>query len=182
MNPIKKLVNPLKELTKPIIQITNSLSTKISTAQAARKVSRQFKNRPRFINLDLPYVSEVTIYTESHPSGINANIRIGGKCGRPDLRKVHQKLINSATSEREFYYEHQANCKCSTATLEESLERETRWTCRMTETVDEVGNIEESEVVIQQSLMRTSIESQTSSGTMLEEDEPEETLPMLGAT
>jgi hypothetical protein len=181
MNPIKKLVNPLKELTKPIIQITNNLSTKISTAQVARKVARQFKNRLRFINLNLPYVSEVTIYTESHPSGINANIRIGGKCGRPDLRKVNQKLINSATSEREFYYEHQANCKCSTATLEESLERETRWTCRMTETVGEDETFE-PEVVIQQSLMRTSIESQTSSGTMLEEDEPEETLPMLGAT
>ena len=51
----------------------------------------------------------------------------------------------------------------------------------MTETVGEDETFE-PEVVIQQSLMRTSIESQSSSGTLLEDDEPEETLPMLGAT
>ena len=52
----------------------------------------------------------------------------------------------------------------------------------MTETVGEDEHFEGPEVVIQQSLMRASIESQSSSGTLLEDDEPEETLPMLGAT
>ena len=182
MNPIKKLIKPFKELSKPIIQITNNLSTKISTAQATRKAAKEYKNRPRFINLNLPYVSEITIYTASHPSGIDANIRVGGKCGRPDLRKVDQKLINSANTERDFYYKHQENCRCSTANLDESFERETRWTCKMTDTVDEVEGFEGLEVVIQQSLMRTSIETQSSCRTLFEDDELEETLPMLGAT
>lgn len=160
--PIKEIAKPIKEIAKPIKKITRSLSTKLIASQAARKAARKLKNQFSFVNLNLPWVSEVTIYTESHPSGINANIRPGGMCTKPNLKMINEKLI-APIANRDFYYEHQENYRCSTAvSLEESFERDTKWVCKMGEPEADVDGVDQvnSAFKIRQ-LIRTSIETQS---------------------
>jgi type IV secretory pathway ATPase VirB11/archaellum biosynthesis ATPase len=166
------IANPFKNLRR-------TLSTKLDAAQAARKAAKELKRRLPFTNLNIPEYSEITIYTESHPSGINANIRPHGKEGRPDLRKINQKLISSlATATRDFYYEHQENCLCSTAaSLEETLVKDTRRVCKMRTSVAQVEKIVEVEdLEIGQSLGGSSMASQADTVSILEEWEETQTL------
>lgn len=152
------------------------------TPPKPRKAATELKRSIPFTNLNVPEYSEITIYTESHPSGFDANIRPHGKEGRPDLRKVNQKLISSVTTAtRDFYYEHQKNCLCSAAaSLEETLVKDTKRLCKMTTTVTQVETIVEVEdVEVGQSLRRSSMASQTDTVSILEEWEWEETQTLL---
>lgn len=127
-------------------KLTRTLSEKVKAIQAARKAASELKKRLPYTNLNIPPYSEVTIYTESHPSGINANAGPNGIEGRPGLYNANCKLFGGSVRRRDFYYKHRQNCHCSTAqSLEEAQVWNTKRSCKMAESMIQAETVAEVE-------------------------------------